>query len=35
MRVARIFRRWVHPGVDPEFLVRGAMEGPMALSEAR
>jgi len=31
MRVARIFRGWVHPGVDPGFLVKGddgGAEGP-------
>ena len=34
--VARIFRGWVRPGVDPGFLVRGGtMEGPKAPTEAR
>ena len=32
--VARIFRGWVRPEVDPGFLVRGTMEGPKAPSEA-
>jgi len=34
MHVAGIFRAWVHPGVDPGFLVGWTMEGPKALSEA-
>ena len=33
--VARIFRGWVRPGVDPGFLFGGTMEGPKALNEAR
>ena len=33
--VARIFRRWVRPGVDPGFLVVGTMEGPKVPNEAR
>jgi len=37
MRVVRIFRGWVRPGVDPGFLIGGrwSMEGPKAPSEAR